>query len=182
MWTGMKWKSALILVGVVIAVSCDKNQLEPTAAERLAADVAKIDKYLADNNITAVSHVSGMRWVIHAEGTGAKVTTNDCIRIDYSGWLLGNEVAFETGTGFATTMSNSTSQPLILGWRIGLKELRKGGSITLYIPSSLAYGASERKNNGEVIIPSYSVLVFDVTILNITGYNAAGQYCYPWPS
>jgi FKBP-type peptidyl-prolyl cis-trans isomerase FkpA len=178
----MKSKLLVLACCVLFAVSCNKTQLAIDPEDQLVADIAVIDEYLAANGITAVQHPSGLRYVITSEGFGEKPTSNDCIRIDYSGRLLFETVPFETATGFATTMSSSTDRPLVRGWRIGLKEVKKGGSITLYIPSGLAYGTSSTKNaDGEVVVPANSNLVFDVTVHNITKYNAAGQYCYPWP-
>jgi FKBP-type peptidyl-prolyl cis-trans isomerase FkpA len=172
----MKWKSALICGCVVVALSCDNDPVPLTAEEQLAADVALIDEYLAENQITAVKHVSGLRYVITKEGPGEKPTSEDCVRIDYAGRMLRDTEPFETGTGVAGPMPN-----FIKGWRIGLKEVRKGGAITLYIPSGMAYGTFGSKKDGVQVIPANAILVFAVTVHNITKYNSAGQYCYPWP-
>jgi len=173
----MKSKLLVLAVCVLFAVSCKKTTLAIDPQDQLANDIVIIDKYLSDNGITAVQHPSGLRYVITTEGTGEKPTSGDCVRLDYAGRLLCSTEPCETGLGKAGAMPG-----FILGWRIGLKELKKGGSMTLYIPSGLAYGTNYQKNaDGEIIIPQNSNLIFDVTLHNITKYNSAGQYCYPWP-
>jgi FKBP-type peptidyl-prolyl cis-trans isomerase len=51
---------------------------------------------------------------------------------------------------------------VIKGWDEGLQLLNVGGKATLYIPSTLAYGATERGP-----IPANSILIFDVEILDL---------------
>jgi FKBP-type peptidyl-prolyl cis-trans isomerase FkpA len=56
---------------------------------------------------------------------------------------------------------------LIEGWKIGLPLIQKSGKIKLYIPPSLGYGASDIKdNNGVVVIPANSMLIFDVSLVD----------------
>lgn len=162
---------------LAIGVSCNRQELVPSYEEQLAHDIAVIDDYLADNGITAVQHPSGLRYVIQTEGPGEKPTSNQCVRVGYVGWLLFETEPFETTASIANPMPKFP----LLGWRIGLKEVRKGGKITLYIPSGLAYGTIAQRRGDEVIIPANSNLVFDVELHNITNYNSAGDYCYPWP-
>ncbi|MCD3118687.1 FKBP-type peptidyl-prolyl cis-trans isomerase FkpA, partial [Salmonella enterica subsp. enterica serovar Enteritidis] len=51
---------------------------------------------------------------------------------------------------------------VIPGWTEGLKQINKGGKITLVIPPELAYG-----KNGVPGIPANSTLVFDVELLDV---------------
>jgi FKBP-type peptidyl-prolyl cis-trans isomerase FkpA len=164
---------------VLVALSCDdKNQLVITPQEQLEKDIATIDQYLADNGITAVQHPSGLRIVTQRTGNGEKPTSGDCVRLGYTGRLLNSPQAFEENQSLVGPIASSD---LIRGWRIGLKEVEKGGKITLYIPSGLAYGNIDKKNGDEIVIPKNSILVFDIELFNITKYNSAAKYCYPWP-
>jgi FKBP-type peptidyl-prolyl cis-trans isomerase FkpA len=57
---------------------------------------------------------------------------------------------------------------LIDGWKIGVPLIKKGGQIRLYIPPSLGYGSSDvRDNQGRVIIPGNSILIFDITLIDL---------------
>jgi FKBP-type peptidyl-prolyl cis-trans isomerase len=163
-----------LVVCAVIAISCEDRSIAVSPETQMAIDLEKIDTYLAENSITAEQHVSGLRFVVHQQGEGDRPGPDKCVRVNYKLWLLGEETPLEEGTNFAASLA--PGKGIILGWRIGLKEIQKGGSITLYVPSGLAYGPI-----GNSKIPRNQVLIFHVELVNITGYNSAGDYCYPWP-
>jgi FKBP-type peptidyl-prolyl cis-trans isomerase FklB len=52
---------------------------------------------------------------------------------------------------------------LIKGWQIGLSLCKVGGKIRLIIPSGLAYSIRNRATE----IPPNSILVFDITVLDV---------------
>jgi len=60
---------------------------------------------------------------------------------------------------------------VIKGWTEALQLMPVGSKFKLYIPESLAYGAS---GAGEVIKP-FSTLIFDVELLEIVAQPAAAQ-------
>lgn len=85
--------------------------------------------------------------------------------------------AFFKGSFFnGQTFDSTSTQPFIFnlyqmipGWQQSLGRVGKGGSITLYIPPSLAYGAKDVTNpsTGQVVIPANSYLVFQVSIADL---------------
>ena len=172
----MRSTIALLLVCLVLAVSCDDRSIAISAETRLAMDLETIDTYLADNGITAQQHVSGLRYVINQQGTGEKPGPDKCVRVNYTLWLMGEPDVFDDGVGLAFPLVQT-----ILGWRIGLKEIQKGGKITLYLPSGLAYGPIGKYVSDDKSIPAHQVLIYEVELINLTTYNSAGNYCNPWP-
>lgn len=161
----------LMIVGV--AVSCDDPEVPLTEEEQLAIDLALIDEYLGKNNIQAESHFSGLRYVIHTMGTGPKPTKDNCLTVSYVGRILGNEEPFDSSDRYKAPLKNYSSiGSHIAGWQIGFKLLPVGSKATFYVPSKLAYGAT-----GSTAIPANSILVFDVELIAISAYNAAGDYC-----
>ena len=154
---------------LLLVIGCKKEEeVDLTPEEQLALDIGIIDKYLVDNNITASVHTSGLRYVIHTQGSGPSPDSKNCIRTNYSGRLLGQTEPFDQATGHKYQMVG-----FILGWQIGFRQLNAGSSATFYIPSGLAYGPT-----GTSKVPANSNLVFDVELLEISLYNAAGSYCY----
>jgi FKBP-type peptidyl-prolyl cis-trans isomerase FkpA len=69
-----------------------------------------------------------------------------------------NDSVFTTDTLGQSFILNQ----LIKGWQLGLPQIKKGGSIKLYIPPSLAYGAT-----GNGIIPGNSNLIYEVSLLDV---------------
>jgi FKBP-type peptidyl-prolyl cis-trans isomerase len=102
------------------------------------------------------------------EGTGRTVTTGDSISVFYSGRLASGfrfDALSSPSPPFATVISDST--PLIRGWIGGLPGAKVGGTRRLVIGPALGYQYSpQRDQNNRVVIPSNSVLVFDVEIVS----------------
>ena len=133
------------------------------SAEQVETDIEIIEAFLKENNITAQSTESGLRYVIDVEGTGNYPEPGQKVFVHYTGTLL-------DGTKFDS--SYDKNQPLdfaigqrqvIQGWDEGIALLKKGGKGTIYVPSSLAYGPQAR---GEVI-KANSILKFEVELVDI---------------
>jgi len=141
------------LLGLTLA-GCNKDN----GMSQAEKDEILIEDYLADNNITAEEHESGLYFRIDDAGTGPMPTINDEVEVRYKGYLL-------DGTVFDQTQGNSTIEfplaNLIPAWQIGIPLISSGGSITLFSPSSLAYG-----NRQVGSIPANSVLVFEIDLVS----------------
>lgn len=153
----------LILVAVIaLFSSClKKDTVDPyqQAEEQLKKDEEIIKRFITDNNINAVRHESGMYYQIINAGTGNfdyKTNNNPNITVNYTGRLLNGNV-FDSGTGYSSRLGN-----LIIGWRLGIPLIQKGGKIRLLIPSLYAYGPS-----GVGSIPPNAVLDFEIELTQI---------------
>lgn len=102
-------------------------------------------------------------------GTGTDATFGRLVTVHYTGWLYSTTAPGNKGTQFDS--SRTLNQPfsfvlgtgnVIQGWHQGIVGMRVGGTRTLLIPSSLAYGS-----NGRASIPPSSALVFDVELLSV---------------
>lgn len=122
------------------------------------SDMEKIEKYLADNNLTATSTGSGLYYIITKEGSGGHPNLQSSVTVKYKGYRLNGEVFDET-TGNET--ANFFLYQVIQGWQEGIPLMQKGGKATFFIPSELGYG-SQRVGS----IPPNSVLIFEVELLN----------------
>lgn len=126
-------------------------------------DIEIIDNYLKENNITAQSIESGLRYVIETEGTGDYPQFGQTVKVHYTGTLL-------DGTKFDSSYDRNEPLPfpigrrnVIRGWDEGIALLKKGGKGTLYIPSILAYGPRARSEE----IKANSILKFEVELIDI---------------
>jgi FKBP-type peptidyl-prolyl cis-trans isomerase FkpA len=130
--------------------------------EEVAALVASIGETIDDGSAKIASTDTGLKYIIHEEGTGAQPQAGDMVSVLYYGTLEnGDEFdnAFKRGKEFTFTVDQ---RQVIAGWDEGLKLLKEGGKATLIVPPSLGYG--DRANGG---IPANSTLRFYVELVKV---------------
>jgi FKBP-type peptidyl-prolyl cis-trans isomerase FkpA len=140
-------------------IQAKEMEKQRAAAEgQVAADTLAIDAYLADKKIIAQKGENGLRYVITKAGTGDKPTLASTVKVNYKGSLLSDGSIFDQSQSpIEFPLSN-----LIQGWQIGFQLLPKGSTATLYIPSTLGYGANGAPPN----IPPNANLVFEVELID----------------
>jgi FKBP-type peptidyl-prolyl cis-trans isomerase FkpA len=157
-------KLLVIICSIAILASCDDDDdVRLTYEEQLKVDIEKIENYLSRKGLTADSTETGLFYIIDEEGTGSRPTVDSLVSVRYVGKFLETEEVFDSGT--------TEDYPLggfIYGWREGIALFKEGGSGTLYIPSSLGYGAIDY-----YAIPANSVLIFEVELLDVKSNEAA---------
>lgn len=144
----MKYLSLLFL-GMLL-VNCAKDE---------TSNDLEIQEYLEQNNLAATKTSSGLYYIIEREGTGAKPTSNNSVRVAYKGYFT-NKSVFDQSTAAGISFPLNG---VIKGWTEGITYFKVGGAGKLLIPASLGYGNSSY--NG---IPGGSVLIFDIELLEIT--------------
>lgn len=155
----MKFKNLLILsfIAMLSFSSCLKEDTFDYE-KQAQTDDAIIVKFLADNNITAVKHQSGVYYQVIEPGAGNDMySANTQITARYVGRLI-NGTEFERSANPITFSLGN----VIGGWQIGIQQIQKGGKIRLFIPSAFGYGP-----NGSGPIPGNSVLDFDVELVDV---------------
>ena len=102
---------------------------------------------------------SGLQYEVIKEGSGAKPSASDVVKVHYEGKLI-------DGTVFDSSYNRSPVEfPLngvIAGWTEGVQLMTVGSKYRLFIPSELGYGSG-----GARTIPPNSVLIFEVELLEI---------------
>src|SRR5690606_24122949 len=138
---------------------------EANAQLQIGVDDKLITEHLAKNKIKATKTESGIYYNITKEGTGPQAEAGKKVSVNYTGMLLNGEKfnsnvdpQFQHVQPFEFVLGAGN---VIKGWDEGIALLKKGGKATLYIPSTLAYGA----NSPSPKIPANSVLVFDVELV-----------------
>lgn len=159
----------MVLTATFSFSACKKDAKCPFSDNAYRANQPEIDSlrnYLLLNNLTAGEHASGFFYNISTLGSGNNPTVCSTISARYQGFLL------NASTPFDRTVGNDVAAfdlgRTIEGWRKGLKLLKPGGTITLYVPPSLGYGAVDAKDrDGNVVIPANSYLRFEVNLVSI---------------
>ncbi len=120
------------------------------------------EKFLTENKAKEgiKTTESGLQYEVVKEGTGAKPTASDVVKVHYSGKLI-------DGTEFDSSYERNEPATfgvgqVIQGWIEGLQLMTVGSKYKLYIPYNLGYGAQGTSN-----IPPFSTLVFEVELLEI---------------
>lgn len=121
------------------------------------------EAYLAENGKRAevVTTASGLQYEVIKEGTGAKPTATDRVKVHYTGRLIDGTV-FDDSVSRGEPASFGVTQ-VIPGWVEALQLMPVGSKWRLHIPSALAYGPN---GAGGVIGPD-ATLIFDVELLEI---------------
>ncbi|WP_317166768.1 FKBP-type peptidyl-prolyl cis-trans isomerase [Spirosoma aureum] len=119
--------------------------------------------FLTENKAKAgvVTTASGLQYSVEKEGTGAKPTATDRVKVHYTGRLLDGKV-FDSSVERGQPAEFGVNE-VIKGWTEALQLMPVGSKWKLYIPSDLAYGD---RGAGADIKPG-STLVFDVELLDI---------------
>lgn len=104
---------------------------------------------------------SGLRYIIHEEGDGAKPVAGEQVSVHYYGMLDADAKMFDSSfkVGQPYQFPLGVGQ-VIQGWDDGLLEFKKGTKATLLIPAALGYGAA----GSPPMIPENSDLIFYVEL------------------
>jgi FKBP-type peptidyl-prolyl cis-trans isomerase FkpA len=100
-------------------------------------------------------------------GDGDVATPRSSVRVHYTGTLADGTV-FDSSRERNPFLFVVGADAVIRGWDIGVMGMREGGRRLLVIPSELGYGAEgATEDDGTVVIPPNSVLVFDVEVVQV---------------
>ena len=153
-----------------------KKQMEERQAkmkELSSKEQPAIDKFIAENKITAKPTASGMYYIETKKGSGPSPKATEMVRVHYTGKLLDGTV-FDSSVERGQPAEFPLNQ-VITGWTEGLQLMKKGGKAKLILPSSLAYG---ERGAGDKIAP-FTPLYFEVELLDIM--PAPAQQAMPVP-
>lgn len=137
--------------------SCKKKDFcEDINTAAPAIEVNALKDYLTTNGISATEDSRGFFYIIRNAGTDEKPTICSRVTVQYAGRLV-------DGTLFDTTSSATfLLSDLISGWQEGIPLIKKGGSITLYLPPTLGYGSATHGS-----IPGSSILIFNLDLKEV---------------
>jgi len=131
--------------------------------EEMAASIEEGNKFLSEiaTKEGIITTESGLMYEVVTEGTGAKPTAEQTVKVHYHGTLKNGEVfdsSIERGEPIEFPVGG-----VIPGWKEALQLMSVGSTYKLYIPSELAYGP---RGAGGKIGPN-EPLVFEVQLLDI---------------
>lgn len=157
-------KIFLVLALPLMLAACSKSSSNgkcnytATTAVAGSAEIANLKAWLDANSLTYTQHPSGIFYKVITPGSGNTAVACSDVTVKYSGRITTATTPFNDNITTTFTLGQ-----LIKGWQIGIPLIQKGGSIILYIPPSLGYGAA----GGGTLIPPDSDLVFTIELLNV---------------
>lgn len=109
---------------------------------------------------------SGLQYEVITQGTGAKPTASDVVKVHYTG-------TFPDGSVFDSSVQRGEpatfrADQVIPGWTEALQLMPVGSKYRIFLPPELGYG-----EQGAGPIPANSALVFEVELLGIEPSEAA---------
>ena len=106
---------------------------------------------------------SGLRYLEHVTGGGAKAVVGNTVKVHYSGYLTDGtkfDSSHDRGQPYPVTLGQNR---VIKGWEEGLLGMKEGSKRTLIIPPELGYG-----NTGAGgVIPPNATLMFEIEVVRI---------------
>jgi FKBP-type peptidyl-prolyl cis-trans isomerase FklB len=143
--------------------TCIMGQMQLAKAEKSSGSKKEGEAFLSENKKKegVVTTASGLQYSVITEGTGARPTADDQVKVHYTGSLL-------DGTIFDSSVQRG--EPIVLGlrnviagWTEALQLMPVGSKYKLFIPSELAYG----DNGAGAAIKPGATLIFEVELLEI---------------
>jgi len=105
---------------------------------------------------------SGLQYEILEEGTGARPTATDKVRVHYRGTLI-DGIEFDNSRKHGPGPAEfAVGGSIIAGWREALKRMKEGAKWRVFVPPHLAYGGLSRGK-----IPPNATLIFEIELVEI---------------
>ncbi|MEL7376141.1 MAG: FKBP-type peptidyl-prolyl cis-trans isomerase [Bacteroidota bacterium] len=128
---------------------------QPEVLEMLATNQAA---YVAGTLENVQTTDSGLKYVIHEEGSGTQAEAGKLVSVQYVGALSSDGTVFDQSfTGGEPIQFPLGTGRVIPGWDEGIALLSEGAKATLIIPSDLGYGAS---GSGTAIPPNAELMFY----------------------
>jgi FKBP-type peptidyl-prolyl cis-trans isomerase FkpA len=151
--------SVFIFLSVMVFASCKKDNGGSCGTVNITAPASEVETlraYITANSISATEDARGFFYKINTMGSGDKPTVCNAVTVNYKGTLT-NGTQIDAANNVTLDLSR-----LIIGWQEGIPLIGTGGSITLYLPPSLAYGSVDYEN-----IPGNSILIFNIDLIAV---------------
>lgn len=144
--------SALLLCLVALPLRAQRETLTPQDQE-----------FVKQKWPEAKRTVTGLRYIIEKEGTGAPAAPGDQLSVLYTGRLLNGTVFNECHDPANPFVFRLGRGNVIEGWDQGMRLMTEGSKMLLIVPYELAYGT----RGNPPLVPRASTLVFEIELLKI---------------
>lgn len=144
----MKRLFAILCLAVLFVTGCGNEDDCPV-------DRISMAQYIENNNLEVENTTQGFQYQILRPGSNRRPVSTDRVTVNYRGYFT-DETEFDANDSISFNL-----QGVIRGWTLGIPIIGEGGSIRLFIPPALGYGARQVGD----ICPN-SELIYDVDLLS----------------
>ena len=140
-----------------------EKEAQEQAAQMAAMEQEALAKYLVENNITVAPDENGLYIIENKKGKGPAIEVGNFIEANIIATALTGDKFIDTyAENKPYTLEVGTGQ-LGNGFEVAIKQMKKGGNLTLIAPSPMAFG--ERGIQG--YIPPFSPVVYEIEIIKV---------------
>lgn len=175
---GEKLEVGIKMAEIKAKKELDENQKKQEQEMKKMADAEKpaMEKYIADNKITAKPTATGLYLIEEKKGKGPMAKAGEEVTVQYRGTTLDGK-EFDSSYGRPEPLKFIIGQQQVIpGWDEAFQLMSKGCKAKLIVPSALAYGA---RGAGGGVIPPYATLLFDVELVDIQKATAPSPAVAP---
>jgi peptidylprolyl isomerase/FKBP-type peptidyl-prolyl cis-trans isomerase FklB len=164
----------LLALAALYLPSCSDDNSEVIDEAWKTSNEEAFKKLTFDTNYTRISSASNMGHIYYKvikQGTGTKpIYYTSRVKVYYTGTLI-NGARFDRAEHPDQLPIEFTVKSVIDGWKTALQYMHEGDRWEVWIPQELGYGANAQTNasTGEVTIPAYSTLKFEVEVVKVLG-------------
>jgi FKBP-type peptidyl-prolyl cis-trans isomerase len=145
--------------------NAEKRAFNERIAQQLLTDQRAIADYALLHRIKTKRTESGVSYMMTKEGKGERPKSGSQITLNYEGKFM-NDSIFDTTKGRDPFTFKLDQDNVIFGFEEGLLEFSEGSEGYILVPSKFGYGSMPYEE-GKVVIPGNSVLIFKISVLTI---------------
>ena len=162
----LKYRIFLFFLSLIF-FSCKTGSLscsfDACATVASSSEIQAVQNYLASNSLAATQHCSGLFYRIENAGNGVAPGPCSTLSVTYNTYFFNGSQLEQQTSPVGISLGAS-----VRAMRIAMPLIKVGGRIVFYAPPSLAYGAQEvRDQNGNVVIPANSYIVYEMNLVDV---------------
>ena len=139
-----------------------KQSMETANRYIVKDEEADIERYICRHGLEMVSTGTGLRYVIHKQGSDQKISEGQTVTMEYVVHSIAGDVVYSSDNEGYKVFKVGYGQAES-GLDEAVRYLHKGDVATLILPSHLAYGLHGDDNK----IPAYATLIYKIKIIDI---------------
>jgi len=123
-----------------------------------------LQKYIQDNNVTAVPSSTGVYYMETKKGTGKSPEKDGYVSVHFTVFLLGRSEklfsSYDRGEAIDFKFGSQFENP---GFQEAVGMMKEGGKANAIVPSAMAFG----ENGAGDVVPPFSTLYYEVELVDV---------------